>query len=1005
MEETQLGQLSLSSDLCLIYDQYPEGLIIINQQGIVVFANREARKLFGEGKDQHLVGTQFGDSVPESQWTEIETITPNGKSVVYLWKQKAVWQGQVGYSIFIHDVTDVKLAEEKLAKEHHLLQTLLDSIPDIIFVKDKEGKYLLGNKAWKKLAGLKENESPEGKSDEELYGKEIAASYRRNDLQVLESAQPLINVEELNVYANGRKEWSLINKIPLYDMQHNLVGLIGIGRDITNRKLMEERLVDERGLLQTIIDCIPDSIFVKDTQSRFVYANQTLKNLVGVRSNEDLVGKTDFEFFPKELAERYYADEQEIFTTLQPLIDREEPVLTASGELRWYWTTKIPYYNNEGKVVGLVGIGRDITERKQMEETIERERTLLRTLIDNLPDSIYVKDLQCRKILANARDLEYMGVATEADAIGKRDVDFFPPQIAQRFFEDDQRVLKTEQPLLNREEVFFDRQGQQQWLLTSKLPLYDHDGKLIGLLGIGRNITSSKLIEQVLERERSLLRLLVDSLPDCIYVKDAEGRRILANPADVRALGLNSEADVIGKTEMDLMPLAVAKQIIAEDQQVLESGVAIVEREELSWDAAGNPHWRLVSKYPLRDDQGNSVGLLGISRDITARKEAQQALQKAYDEMEKRVVERTAALEAANKELRSEIEKRVLLEEQERRRVQELEALRATITDISAELELSKLLEAIVERVVSLLNADFGELALYDEKHNDLETIICEYDGKDYRGERTPIGEGALGRVALTLKSLQFDDYSKWEGRREKYANEKPFAGLYTPLMISNKLLGVVGVGASVDRQFSQEDLHLLEMFAQQAAIAIQNAHLYAEAQRLAITDPLTGLYNRRYFMERAQNEFDRSCRYGSPLSIIMMDIDHFKKVNDTYGHLVGDKVLQRIAEICHKKIRLVDFIARYGGEEFAILLPETSQKNAQMVAQRLRKMIARTSTYVGKKRIRVTVSLGVAELTEGVTQLDTLLSHADTALYHAKTLGRNRVVLYEANTSKSSQR
>ncbi len=133
------------------------------------------------------------------------------------------------------------------------------------------------------------------------------------------------------------------------------------------------------------------------------------------------------------------------------------------------------------------------------------------------------------------------------------------------------------------------------------------------------------------------------------------------------------------------------------------------------------------------------------------------------------------------------------------------------------------------------------------------------------------------------------------------------------------------------------------------------------------------------------------------------MDIDHFKRVNDTYGHMVGDRVLQRIAEICRKKVRLVDFIARYGGEEFVILLPETNKRNALLVANRLRKIVALTPTYVGKQRVRVTVSLGVAEMNAAIKQLDTLLSHADTALYNAKSGGRNRVVLYETNPSESS--
>jgi diguanylate cyclase (GGDEF)-like protein len=164
------------------------------------------------------------------------------------------------------------------------------------------------------------------------------------------------------------------------------------------------------------------------------------------------------------------------------------------------------------------------------------------------------------------------------------------------------------------------------------------------------------------------------------------------------------------------------------------------------------------------------------------------------------------------------------------------------------------------------------------------------------------------------------------------------------------------------------------------------------DVQRLAITDPLTGLYNQRHFTAAAEAEVQRACRYGRPLSAVMMDIDHFKRVNDTYGHTIGDRLLQKVAESCRKELRKADVVGRYGGDEFAIMLPEIDLAAAQRVAERLRKTIAQTQLRTPKGPARVTASLGVAAVDCDTILLEALLSRADKALYVAKRKGRNQV-------------
>jgi diguanylate cyclase (GGDEF)-like protein len=164
------------------------------------------------------------------------------------------------------------------------------------------------------------------------------------------------------------------------------------------------------------------------------------------------------------------------------------------------------------------------------------------------------------------------------------------------------------------------------------------------------------------------------------------------------------------------------------------------------------------------------------------------------------------------------------------------------------------------------------------------------------------------------------------------------------------------------------------------------------DVQRLAITDPLTGLYNQRHFTTAAEAEVRRACRYGRPLSAVMMDIDHFKRVNDSYGHTTGDRLLQKVAEGCRKELRQADVVGRYGGDEFAIMLPEIDLAAAKQVAERLRRTIAQTQLKTAKGPARVTASLGVAAVDCDNIRLEALLSRADKALYVAKRKGRNQV-------------
>lgn len=183
--------------------------------------------------------------------------------------------------------------------------------------------------------------------------------------------------------------------------------------------------------------------------------------------------------------------------------------------------------------------------------------------------------------------------------------------------------------------------------------------------------------------------------------------------------------------------------------------------------------------------------------------------------------------------------------------------------------------------------------------------------------------------------------------------------------------------------------------------IALRHLHvgnaLQAQLQRQASTDPLTGLFNRRHVFAQIENELNRYRRYGEAFSVILIDADHFKRVNDRFGHGAGDATLCRIADVCRRSVRETDVTGRFGGEEFIVLLPHTDGRAAAVVAERIRKTMHRTDVEAHPDAVAVTLSLGVAEVGPGSDSFDALLKEADTALYAAKDAGRDRVALAAA--------
>jgi sigma-B regulation protein RsbU (phosphoserine phosphatase) len=252
-------------------------------------------------------------------------------------------------------------------------------------------------------------------------------------------------------------------------------------------------------ILRVLMDTIPDFIYFKDLQSRFVRNNAAHAHSLGANSPEECVGKTDHDFFSPEHAGKALADERHILTTGQPVIATVERVTLRDGSQTWGSTTKMPWRDRTGKIIGTFGVTRDITATKEAKDRLQEERNLLRTIIDNIPSRLYVKDLESRYVLNNRAHLQLLGLRDQAEAIGHTTADFFPGERGEQALADDRVVLEGGR-VLNQEKSDFGAKGDVRWSLVTKVPLHDSHGRLTGLVGISHDITRRKIAEQELQR-------------------------------------------------------------------------------------------------------------------------------------------------------------------------------------------------------------------------------------------------------------------------------------------------------------------------------------------------------------------------------------------------------------------------------------------------------------------------------------------------------------------------
>jgi diguanylate cyclase (GGDEF)-like protein/PAS domain S-box-containing protein len=495
---------------------------------------------------------------------------------------------------------------------------------------------------------------------------------------------------------------------------------------------------------------------------------------------------------------------------------------------------------------------------------------------------------------------------------------------------------------------------------------------LLAVVMIRRDITERYRAEKDLQQSEQRLQAFLDNAAAVIYMKDLEGRYFLVNQEYVALVG-TSMAEILGKTAVEIYPPEIAEKLRENDRRVLETGQPIEFEEVVPKGEATLTY--LSVKFPLRDPTGKIYALCGISTDISDRKRAERELRHAHEQLTRSM---------------AELQQRT----QDITRLGEMgELLQSCQSQTEA-------YQVVARFLPQLFPLTVGALYTINSSRNLVESVTAW--GGAMTGEPVFAPEDCWALRRGRMHAVAKIDY----GQRCNHVPAGDASGyLCIPLLAQGEALGVLHLRTTAETAaartpsllYTDSGRRLANAVGEQIALAIANLRLRETLRQQSIRDGLTGLFNRRYLEESLEREIRRAARNHRPLAVLMIDLDHFKRFNDTFGHDAGDALLRELGSLLQSQVRGSDIACRYGGEEFAVILPDAPLAAAQERADAIRKSVKHIDLkHHGQALGAITLSIGVAVFPDHGEAPYSLVRTADQALYRAKAAGRDCVVLAE---------
>lgn len=533
--------------------------------------------------------------------------------------------------------------------EPTLLRSLMDCLTYNVYFKDLESRFIRINGAMAKRLALGAPEEAEGRTDFDFFDEEHARQALADEQEIIRTGEPVLDKEESEIGPDGERRWVVTTKMPLRETDGAIRGTFGVSRDVTRRKLRDQALAESEALYHTLVENLPLNVFRKDNEGRFTFCNQRLCASFG-KSLEEIVGKTDFDFSPRTLAEKYRRDDLKIAATGHVFEDVEEYVDAEVGR-RFIHVMKTAVRDHNGAVTGIQGVFLDITAEKEAELALRQNERRYRALMETARAAIITATEDGRIHDVNPAAESMFGRSLE-ELRGTSLTTLMPERYRERHEEGLKRHAETGQGNLvdATVELFGLRRDGTEFPLELSLTSWKSDEGQVWFAGILRDSTERNRANQALRDSEALYFSLVESIPLNVMRKDVRGRVTFGNRMFFETAGKPPE-EILGKTDFELYPAALAEKYRNDDLHVIETGETL-EKIEDHRTSDGRIIYVEVFKTPVRDAAGDIIGVQVIFWDVTARKEAEDALKNAKEELELRVQQRTNLLTRANEALR-----------------------------------------------------------------------------------------------------------------------------------------------------------------------------------------------------------------------------------------------------------------------------------------------------------------------------------------------------------------
>jgi len=652
---------------------------------------------------------------------------------------------------------------------------------------------------------------------------------------------------------------------------------------------------------------------------------------------------------------------------------REYRIKTASGNIRWIRERGHINCDDHGKVDYITGICSDITKEQEITVALEKMQHQNEIILNSLGDGLFELDCSGEVSFINPAALKMLGYQGK-DVVGQN-----LHKLIHHKKADDSPYAEADCPILATlrdgkehylgDEVFWTKRGEVLPVACMTTPVVEN-GAVVGMVGTFRDITWRKQAEAELQRSRQFLENVIDSSAEGIGIVDPHGHITKWNKASEVIYGYTFK-ELEGKPASDLYADRdeMAKMLIPlrRDGLVKHYEITMKRRDGSTFPAS-------LSIKVMRDEAGKNVGSVAVARDLTELKEKE------------------AKLHAANEQLRG------LVEESNERSRQVL--LLQEMSEIFLSCQTSGETYSAITHFGPKFFPDYAGVLYLLNSTKDLFEMTAVW-GEAPRMEMS-FGKDECWSLSRSRAYPVADSGSSMNCRH--VAAPLPGAYLCVPMMARSEALGILhlrhatgeaGQQGALWQPSNEHKQQLAVAVADQIAMALANLRLRETLRNMAIRDPLTDLFNRRYMEESLERELRRAERRKTTVGVIMFDIDHFKDFNDIYGHDGGDALLRELGSIMKTRTRGEDIACRYGGEEFVYVLPESSLAHTQNRAEQLRQEMKQLKVYhLGKPLNNISISLGVSAFPEHGLTAETILKTADTALYRAKNEGRDRVVV-----------